>query len=471
MAARHPKYLTIQAQCENAFSDEAMESVIRGLSADTSLIFSRPLTLREGDSKDWIGFIEKLQRASWAFSAGSVTDMAGFVGKLKSAPHLKPSPTVPSASDVTPREGKPGSDLRVTQETRLPSDATTNSVGGRATDKLSDTKSPCEAGPTKNGLEQAEPKPASKLEAVVRPEADLNAASGKALDSNATTRSGEIRADNPSDAKPKKDAKKVQPKGESDPMLSGNGGEELTIDSLPSLLYGKLSAQTVRALADWQPGSDLKVLQKHLVQDLNAVINGDSIYTPRRFVGVKMRPETTKLLEEDPQGGEMVRLNRLLLEDAYPQEIERKRQSEEPLFDALWQRFDKATRDQLQEGENSAQSRNKSASFILDEINRVISEEPIFSQEFSSRASLRPWIQVMMCRSPKRTALVRLNRFALETAIRLTRMGTLYSIKLSDSEKVGFIISSSPAVSTLSKKTRREKPPCTLLQVGQSTMP
>src|SRR5262249_55322354 len=39
------------------------------------------------------------------------------------------------------------------------------------------------------------------------------------------------------------------------------------------------------------------------------------------FDGITLRPETRKLLDSHPTGRERVRLNRMLLEDAYPQEV------------------------------------------------------------------------------------------------------------------------------------------------------
>ena len=58
-----------------------------------------------------------------------------------------------------------------------------------------------------------------------------------------------------------------------------------------------------------------------LVKDLNRIIAGPSIYTKARFAGIALRPETRKLARGNPQGQQLTRLNKLLLEDAYPAEI------------------------------------------------------------------------------------------------------------------------------------------------------
>jgi Domain of Unknown Function (DUF1080) len=58
-----------------------------------------------------------------------------------------------------------------------------------------------------------------------------------------------------------------------------------------------------------------------LVKDLNRVISGPSIYDKVRFNNVILRPETERLLNQNPSGQQLARLNKLLLEDAYPGEL------------------------------------------------------------------------------------------------------------------------------------------------------
>lgn len=60
-----------------------------------------------------------------------------------------------------------------------------------------------------------------------------------------------------------------------------------------------------------------------LVKDLNQVVSGPSIYDKARFSGMALRAETEELLKQNPQGQQLARLNKLLLEDAYPAELAR----------------------------------------------------------------------------------------------------------------------------------------------------
>jgi pimeloyl-ACP methyl ester carboxylesterase len=54
-----------------------------------------------------------------------------------------------------------------------------------------------------------------------------------------------------------------------------------------------------------------------IVEELNRLIAGSSIYDAERFAGVDLRAETKSLIDKRPLGADLLRLNRLLLEDAY----------------------------------------------------------------------------------------------------------------------------------------------------------
>ncbi|MCX6966893.1 MAG: SLBB domain-containing protein [Verrucomicrobia bacterium] len=64
-------------------------------------------------------------------------------------------------------------------------------------------------------------------------------------------------------------------------------------------------------------------LMEVLLTKLNTILRSGSIYTPQSFEKVEISPESLALLTLNPEGDELVRLNRLLLEDACPQEIKK----------------------------------------------------------------------------------------------------------------------------------------------------
>jgi hypothetical protein len=63
------------------------------------------------------------------------------------------------------------------------------------------------------------------------------------------------------------------------------------------------------------------MLWASVMENLNEVIYGPSIYESNRFRTVRLRPETGELLKKHPQEPELAQLNRMLLEDAYLREI------------------------------------------------------------------------------------------------------------------------------------------------------
>jgi len=95
-------------------------------------------------------------------------------------------------------------------------------------------------------------------------------------------------------------------------------------DMVSAYINNNLSGATLTSLANYHGlDSDPILLQTALAQSLNIIIGSQSIFDAQRFAGVTFRPETQKLLAQNPRGDILLRLNRLLLEDAYPQEISR----------------------------------------------------------------------------------------------------------------------------------------------------
>ncbi len=92
---------------------------------------------------------------------------------------------------------------------------------------------------------------------------------------------------------------------------------------LSAYLFSRFSEAGKRVISE-NSGSDvysLCNLRRTLVLELNAVIRGESIYDCDRFVGIKLRDSTVSLLCGNLPPAEFGRLNRRLLEDAFPEEI------------------------------------------------------------------------------------------------------------------------------------------------------
>jgi subfamily B ATP-binding cassette protein MsbA len=96
----------------------------------------------------------------------------------------------------------------------------------------------------------------------------------------------------------------------------------LKSDDVSALLSAQMDVAAHQALAQYQrSNADPDQLQAALLGILNLTLAGPPIYEEARFRPVSLRPETRKLLEQNPQEKDFTRLNRLLLEDAYPQEL------------------------------------------------------------------------------------------------------------------------------------------------------
>ena len=94
--------------------------------------------------------------------------------------------------------------------------------------------------------------------------------------------------------------------------------------SVDAWLTTQLSDQTQAELAAYD-GQNLEAarLQPALEHDLNRLLKQSSVYERTRFGDVALRPAIESLLSQPPQGDNLVRLNRLLIEDAYPLELRR----------------------------------------------------------------------------------------------------------------------------------------------------
>lgn len=89
-------------------------------------------------------------------------------------------------------------------------------------------------------------------------------------------------------------------------------------------LLTRLSATSQTGLSSWNPTTALPAtLRDALVADLNTVVTGASLWEATRFAAVTLRAPTVQLRQRNPSGDALAELNRLLLEDAYPEVLPR----------------------------------------------------------------------------------------------------------------------------------------------------
>jgi hypothetical protein len=103
-------------------------------------------------------------------------------------------------------------------------------------------------------------------------------------------------------------------------------------DPLTRYLQDHLSPKTKKALANYKEDSgndeyEIK-LKPLLIDDLNRLMRVENFYDKARFKGIQLSELTETFLRKS-QRVDIARLNRLLLEDAYPREIRKHRTAED----------------------------------------------------------------------------------------------------------------------------------------------
>jgi magnesium-transporting ATPase (P-type) len=93
-------------------------------------------------------------------------------------------------------------------------------------------------------------------------------------------------------------------------------------DPLSASLSGRFDPATTAALAAWQLSpTNTEGLTGILADNLNTIVSGPSLYTNNLFQGIPLEPEAASRLKH-PRAHDF-RLNRLLLEAAYPAELKK----------------------------------------------------------------------------------------------------------------------------------------------------
>lgn len=86
---------------------------------------------------------------------------------------------------------------------------------------------------------------------------------------------------------------------------------------LANYIRQNLDAETVKLLS----ANDDTRLKKALAKDLNKLLEKELIYETNRFAGINLTRRTQRFIAQNPQSHTRIRLNRILLEEAFPDEI------------------------------------------------------------------------------------------------------------------------------------------------------
>ena len=186
------------------------------------------------------------------------------------------------------------------------------------------------------------------------------------------------------------------------------------------------------------------VLQKAFVKELNNVLTSPSLQDYALKANVKLRPVTKNLLAKGPQGAELLRLNRMLLGDAYPDEITRGCESTElfeargelrefdikdmaglcsklkdgtnPLSNYLLSGFTTTTLEALQKYTASTSPSEFLIKQLLREFKKALSDPSLKEYALQTGAKLGPVTNSLLAENPQGEDLRRLNRMLLGDA-------------------------------------------------------
>lgn len=97
-------------------------------------------------------------------------------------------------------------------------------------------------------------------------------------------------------------------------------------DPLSQYLRGQFSTNTQQLLDEYDGSNPpCDALRRAVIDELNRLLKGNCLYDEQRFMQVKLTEEAQGLIEQNLEGEDLIRLNRLLLEEAYPREIKKSR--------------------------------------------------------------------------------------------------------------------------------------------------
>ena len=93
-------------------------------------------------------------------------------------------------------------------------------------------------------------------------------------------------------------------------------------DPLSQHILDSFGTVTKRLLEGYDPSRpDDQDLREALTSELNSFTHAGPLYDEERFADVGVTAEARRLIQQRPEGAELVRLNTILLEIAYPDEL------------------------------------------------------------------------------------------------------------------------------------------------------
>lgn len=212
-------------------------------------------------------------------------------------------------------------------------------------------------------------------------------------------------------------------------------------------LLSRFSPETREMLGEYyasiDPPAALKIA---LADDLNRVLRGEALYEEARFAEVNLSDQTWEQIAARPTGAALLRLNRVLLEEAYPNRfapvgqrddtlterllfrpadldhkarfVDALRQGEDPLSRHLRSQLSPETRALLEAYPAAFEPSRAVREAVVRDLNQIIQGECLYSEERFAAVPLSGETRKLVTREPRGTVGVWLNRMLLEEAYR-----------------------------------------------------
>ena len=201
-------------------------------------------------------------------------------------------------------------------------------------------------------------------------------------------------------------------------------------NDLPTFLWREMPATARAFLLDTNPLPPSALAG--VTAELDRIINGPLIYTPERFAGVALSPKTQATLAAKPVGAELAKLNRALLQEAFPRQLNPKSASASFKSDAarlvfgrtlaagtnaipafLWRALPTSAHSVLLDTNNLPPA---ALAGVISELDRVLQGPLLHTPERFAGVDLSPETEALIAAKPTGAELVKLNRELLDEA-------------------------------------------------------
>lgn len=171
-------------------------------------------------------------------------------------------------------------------------------------------------------------------------------------------------------------------------------------------------------------------LRSALTGELNNVIQNKYVYDEQRFAGVALSDKTRRLISENPQGLDRLRLNRMLIEEAYPNEFTRGafrpddiinatdlimklKEAKDPVSEYLRGKLSADALQMVDEYPRQGYTPQELKEKLADELNGELHDAGLYDEQRFAGVSLSYETRELISENPQGPERMRLNRMLL----------------------------------------------------------